>query len=463
MKEQTWPRIQCWMKDFGPIREGSFDLAPLTVFIGPNGSGKTYAATLAYLFIKALEVRGWENIWDLLWLLTKSPLSKSATEPVIIVPDMLSEAGQEAFREKLSQFIGQIVSSLENQIPNYFGQDSIEPLVRRGGDYLQIGFRWEQEKRAPFVVQGGWLKGRGWSWEWGGFDRLSLEFYGLPKPRRGRPLQLTPEDLIWAFQNSLGLPERIYYFPAARAGLLQGWRVLAAMAIRWVRREIGIRPIQATPYTGVAGDFLLALLEGGPRWVWQPIKDTAVTTLLEEILQGYVDWLSPEDPQLLVFQQGLRIPLSAVSSGLAELAPIDLWLRKGLLRRGDWLIIEEPEAHLHPENQRRIATLMVRLVRCGVRVLCTTHSDIILHQISNHLLLGEALEKGHRPEGFDPEWDRLGYGEVGVYLFRMEGDGSVIEPVIPEPGFGIPEDEFVRVAEAIGSQTYSLLDLIESE
>jgi predicted ATPase len=138
-------------------------------------------------------------------------------------------------------------------------------------------------------------------------------------------------------------------------------------------------------------------------------------------------------------------------------------LRSGRLRGGDLLVIEEPEAHLHPENQRRIATLMVRLARMGVYVLCTTHSDIILHQVSNHLLLGEALQKGYEIPEFDPDLDRLDYNEVGVYLFRMEGDGSVIEPVRLEPGFGIPQDEFVRVAEAIGSQTYTLLDILETE
>ncbi len=98
----------------------------------------------------------------------------------------------------------------------------------------------------------------------------------------------------------------------------------------------------------------------------------------------------------------------------------------------------------------------------GVYVLCTTHSDIILHQVSNHLLLGEALQKGHEIPGFDPDLDRLDYDEVGVYLFKMEEGGSVIEPVRLEPGFGIPQDEFVRVAEAIGSQTYTLLDILET-
>ena len=42
------------VKNFGPIREGEVEFKPLTVFIGPNNSGKSYMATLLYALLKAL-------------------------------------------------------------------------------------------------------------------------------------------------------------------------------------------------------------------------------------------------------------------------------------------------------------------------------------------------------------------------------------------------------------------------
>src|SRR3990167_1898741 len=39
------------VKDFGPISEGDVQLKPLTVFIGPNNSGKSYLAILAYALL----------------------------------------------------------------------------------------------------------------------------------------------------------------------------------------------------------------------------------------------------------------------------------------------------------------------------------------------------------------------------------------------------------------------------
>jgi AAA15 family ATPase/GTPase len=42
------------VENFGPVREGEFELKPLTVFIGPNNSGKSYMALLVHAFSQAL-------------------------------------------------------------------------------------------------------------------------------------------------------------------------------------------------------------------------------------------------------------------------------------------------------------------------------------------------------------------------------------------------------------------------
>ncbi len=45
--------IKLHIKDFGPIHEADLDIKPLTVFIGRNDTGKSYAAMLLYSLIKA--------------------------------------------------------------------------------------------------------------------------------------------------------------------------------------------------------------------------------------------------------------------------------------------------------------------------------------------------------------------------------------------------------------------------
>ena len=40
------------VKNFGPIAQGSVDLKPLTIFMGPNNTGKSYMATLVYALLR---------------------------------------------------------------------------------------------------------------------------------------------------------------------------------------------------------------------------------------------------------------------------------------------------------------------------------------------------------------------------------------------------------------------------
>jgi predicted ATPase len=54
MEHLGFPQVQYAAKNFGPIRYGEVSLAPLTIFTGPNGSGKTYMATLIYLLTQAV-------------------------------------------------------------------------------------------------------------------------------------------------------------------------------------------------------------------------------------------------------------------------------------------------------------------------------------------------------------------------------------------------------------------------
>ena len=49
-------------KDFGPIIEGTVGLKPLTGFVGPSNTGKSYMATLVYTLAICSPVYG-RYIW----------------------------------------------------------------------------------------------------------------------------------------------------------------------------------------------------------------------------------------------------------------------------------------------------------------------------------------------------------------------------------------------------------------
>lgn len=96
------------------------------------------------------------------------------------------------------------------------------------------------------------------------------------------------------------------------------------------------------------------------------------------------------DVQYLPTSSKGRTKLSLVesSSSVRSLLDIGFYLRH-IVKKGDLLVVDEPELNLHPENQRRIARLFASLVRLGVRVFVTTHSDYIIKEFNTLLMLNQ--------------------------------------------------------------------------
>ena len=82
----------------------------------------------------------------------------------------------------------------------------------------------------------------------------------------------------------------------------------------------------------------------------------------------------------------LRLSMDESSSSVRSLLDIGFYL-KHEAKLGDLLIIDEPELNLHPNNQRKMARLLTSLVNCGIKIFVTTHSDYILREINNLILL----------------------------------------------------------------------------
>ena len=133
--------------------------------------------------------------------------------------------------------------------------------------------------------------------------------------------------------------------------------------------------------------------------------------------------------------------MSHSSAMVSELAPLVIFLR-GIVGRGDLLIIEEPESHLHPGAQTKIAQTLARLVRAGVRVLITTHSNFLLQQIGNIIREGELQKLG---ESTNESADWLNEEEVGAWQFHKnkpvtELSFDLIAGIEPEDHLDIAED-----------------------
>lgn len=245
-----------------------------------------------------------------------------------------------------------------------------------------------------------------------------------------------------------------YYLPASRSGILQSHRVMASSLMdRATRSDNSELPT----LSAVIVDFMkqLPIYEENkePNKQLSDIADTLESEVLagkiitKPLLSGY--------PEFFYQPQGIteEMRLSQSSSMVSELAPLVLYLRS-LVQPGDTLIIEEPEAHLHPGAQADMAVILARLVRAGVKVIITTHSDWLLQEIGNLILEGLIEDKTDEPASWlRPE-------EVGAWHFQKD---KPVKEIAFHPRKGFSPKDYHDVAEGLYNRSVNLQQKYEKQ
>ncbi|MFK7983417.1 MAG: AAA family ATPase, partial [Saprospiraceae bacterium] len=129
----------------------------------------------------------------------------------------------------------------------------------------------------------------------------------------------------------------------------------------------------------------------------------------------------------------------------------------------DTIIIDEPELNLHPDSQRKVARFLGRLVNEGFKVIISTHSDYIIKELNNMIMLSSA--NGQQEDLLK----RLGYSknqllkhnQVEAHLFTLAN--SKPEKIkIDETGFSV--ETIDEVIEQLDSDTEKIYyQLFEQE
>jgi len=117
-----------------------------------------------------------------------------------------------------------------------------------------------------------------------------------------------------------------------------------------------------------------------------------------------------------------RVPLRLMSSHVSSMALLTIYL-KYLVAPGHRIIVEEPEAHMHPANQLKFARHVALLVRRGVHVTLVTHSVLIVERLSAYMMVGELDKKARKKASPEPDV-YLTLGEVSAHEFIAGSGGS---------------------------------------
>lgn len=152
-----------------------------------------------------------------------------------------------------------------------------------------------------------------------------------------------------------------------------------------------------------------------------------------------------------------QIPLYVASSIITELSPLLLLFRSDIDFRS--LIIEEPEAHLHPLLQKRIARLIINLVNRGIPVWITTHSDTILQHINNMIMLKNNLASKDLSAKYRyTSEDMLDKQDVSMYQFDSQSSAITRIKKLEAGENGFVVSTFNDALEEIVDEVYSFQD-----
>jgi predicted ATPase len=122
---------------------------------------------------------------------------------------------------------------------------------------------------------------------------------------------------------------------------------------------------------------------------------------LQEIIGGKIKLISVEGIGLIEFYFKIDsvdepLPMYLASSSVNQLTLLYLYLKYWASEKDNFLMIDEPEVNLHPENQIKLINILIQFIQsqAGNKVLITTHSSMLANAINNYIYL-DVLKNQH--------------------------------------------------------------------
>ena len=156
-----------------------------------------------------------------------------------------------------------------------------------------------------------------------------------------------------------------------------------------------------------------------------------------------------------------RLPIQMTASIIKTLSSLVVYI-KHIANFNDLIIIDEPEINLHPSNQIIIARLLARLANKGFRLLISTHSDYIVREFNNLVILSQkdnaSINKVAKEYEYQDD-EYINTEDLNVYSFAYKNKRSkqivVNEIPIDKTGFEVKAmDEVIDKLNNISETLY---------
>ena len=391
------------IKNLGPVCDAQIDLSKkLTVFCGPNNTGKTYVSYVIHALLSQIPWIPYNN--------QKIITSPSNNKKYIVKIDQnwLLECKKDIL-SSIKLHLDAIFGISNQKLNSYFSRFQIFFNVEEDEFLTTIkkeNFRYETSLEGTDLAV---------SKQTGSFD-VSIEVLGVTGDKVFNLRSKSPNNFI--FVNMV--LKHLVLFPFTKSEIFPVER----NSIYTFSRELSIKLLQGRIIIGKEGEVL-----------YSPDKSSK-----------------------------LKVPIHLSASIVKTLTCLVLYLRH---RAGenDLIIIDEPELNLHPDNQIRLARLFARLINNGFRLLISTHSDYIIKELNNLIMLS-SIKKEHIQEALSigkyHDTEIIKPNDVSAYLFNFNSRSNKkvkVEPIeVSDTGFDVKTiDEAIHFLDSNSENLYELL------
>lgn len=445
----SWKLI---VEDYGKIKSAEIEIAPLTLFVGDNNSGKSYLLSLLWgiekFGVSALIGEKYENAREINalidWLCAQIDIAvekKKYKVSLAEISDLLNEVLNEGLKKNKDNLVKKIFNNKNINI----GKLRIEL-----GDLQNIYLHLEMDKKENIIIS---LP-----------DEQKFGFgSGLVREgqhRKEKDVQWLLITMIYCSLLDIRAEEseinESIYLPAARTGFMLTKDIINKVG-RKSTFNLSEEKEAITPFTRPINQFLdvigdLSAETSGSK------ENLALSFYLEkEMANGTIEISSMPNKEVQYVPAGYKkgMPLRLVSAVVTELSPLILILKhqQNICR----FYYEEPEICLHPQLQSRMGKIIGRIVNSGIGMVITTHSDIIMQHINNMIKLAKREDCQDICEKLGyTQLDLLSQDQVKVYQLSAKDRGKteVKELACGENGFVIPT--FNDALDGIMNEAYEI-------
>jgi len=443
--------------------EDELELKDLTIFMGDNSAGKSYLAMLINSFISM--TRGYSKA-DFLKAIKSKFNDKDFIHELkkiidtIMNQDTVSGRYTIYFDEKDLKDLKDIIEFSINEylIKKYLINKVFDSVTIEN---INIELK-DIDKKLPNSLIVSTTKDD---------EKLSIEItiddkiIGNMNFQGGIPHEFIKDEILSVFIANLieipiknTLPNSSIYLPASRTGYLQTYKILTDKAIlsSYTNEEN-----QNKDTLSIMIRFFITQLNNNTNF-----KENKFSKFIEDfIIKGKVNIYKDNSDIDFELSNGEKIDLNYLSSTISELIPLVVFLKRGLIKTGGLLVIEEPEAHLSFNNQKLIAKLIALLVENNIKVLITTHSDFLIYELNNLIMKNTILKnKTNLTKELDEEIFKdnisLDNKKIALYNFVLKDAKSMVKRIKIDK-YGINNKYIFDSTYATTKEKNHLLDLMD--